>query len=492
MAETESQLPLDGEEAVEPGRKALFVSYSLLGVILVLIIAMHGFLLSNDLRAARHPDQPSFLPLPFETFVSSLFVLAMAIISVLAGHIWVLSAERKRQQRRIDRLQEALAQANRASKAKSQFLSSISHDIRTPLNVVMGMTFIARSHENDPVKVKACLEKIDQSSRHLFGMVNDVLDLSKIESGKFVLEEAPFNLLSLTSDLVELIQPQAKSKNQRLTVTTDVRHAAVIGDALRVKQVLLNLSTNAVKYTDPEGMVSITVREEPSVLPQSAAFSLIVEDTGVGMDPAFVKRIFDPFEREDTSLTACTEGTGLGMAIVKSIVDTMEGAIDIESEPGVGSRFTVTLTLKTADARPSRTTNADAANPAALHGRVLVAEDDNLNREIACEFIGEFGVTVESACNGREAVDLVARAPENYYDLVFMDMRMPVMDGVEATRTICAGCLACGKRRPSIVAMTASAFVEDRTLAFEAGMDGFVTKPIDTNKIGEALKTYLG
>ena len=473
MAETESQLPLDGEEAVEPGRKALFVSYVLLGVILVLIIAMHGFLLSNDLRAARQPGQPSFLPLPFETFVSSLFVLAMAIISVLAGHIWVLSAERKRQQRRIDRLQEALAQANRASKAKSQFLSSISHDIRTPLNVVMGMTFIARSHENDPVKVKACLEKIDQSSRHL-------------------LEEAPFNLLSLTSDLVELIQPQAKSKNQRLTVTTDVRHAAVIGDALRVKQVLLNLSTNAVKYTDPEGMVSITVREEPSVLPQSAAFSLIVEDTGVGMDPAFVKRIFDPFEREDTSLTACTEGTGLGMAIVKSIVDTMEGAIDIESEPGVGSRFTVTLTLKTADARPSQTTNADAANPAALHGRVLVAEDDNLNREIACEFIGEFGVTVESACNGREAVDLVARAPENYYDLVFMDMRMPVMDGVEATRTICAGCLACGKRRPSIVAMTASAFVEDRTLAFEAGMDGFVTKPIDTNKLGEALKTYLG
>ncbi len=333
MAETESQLPLDGEEAVEPGRKALFVSYALLGVILVLIIAMHGFLLSNDLRAARHPGQPSFLPLPFETFVSSLFVLAMAIISVLAGHIWVLSAERKRQQRRIDRLQEALAQANRASKAKSQFLSSISHDIRTPLNVVMGMTFIARSHENDPVKVKACLEKIDQSSRHLFGMVNDVLDLSKIESGKFVLEEAPFNLLSLTGDLVELIQPQAKSKNQRLTVTTDVRHAAVIGDALRVKQVLLNLSTNAVKYTDPEGMVSITVREEPSVLPQSAAFSLIVEDTGVGMDPAFVKRIFDPFEREDTSLTACTEGTGLGMAIVKSIVDTMEGAIDIESGP---------------------------------------------------------------------------------------------------------------------------------------------------------------
>ena len=263
MAETESQLPLDGEEAVEPGRKALFVSYALLGVILVLIVAMHGFLLSNDLRATRHPGQPSFLPLPFETFVSSLFVLAMAIISVLAGHIWVLSAERKRQQRRIDRLQEALAQANRASKAKSQFLSSISHDIRTPLNVVMGMTFIARSHENDPVKVKACLEKIDQSSRHLFGMVNDVLDLSKIESGKLVLEEAPFNLLSLTSDLVELIQPQAKSKNQRLTVTTDVRHAAVIGDALRVKQVLLNLSTNAVKYTDPEGMVSITVREEP-------------------------------------------------------------------------------------------------------------------------------------------------------------------------------------------------------------------------------------
>lgn len=493
MTETEPQQLLAAKEGNRLGHKPLVVSLVALGMFLVLLATLGNarplFTADPSTQNAPQTNWPASLSLLLESPAFLATVLMAAALALLAGFAVHLARMGRRQQHRIEDLQKALLQAENASVAKSQFLSSVSHDIRTPLNAVMGLTCIAKAHTNDQDKVETCLEKIDCSSHHLLGLINDVLDLSKIENGKLLLDEREFDLLALVNDLVTLIQPQAKDKRQQLTVTTDIEHARVVGDALRMKQVLLNLSSNAVKYTAPEGAVRVSVEEKPSGQPQCAVYRLVVEDTGIGMDPEFVKRIFTPYEREEAGGGAC-EGTGLGMAIVKHIVDMMDGDIAIESELGVGSRFAVTLTLATAEDAGRREEAGAAARPD-LQGRVLLAEDNDLNREIVSELLGEYGVQVESARDGKEALDLVTGAPEDYYDLVFMDVKMPVMDGFEATRAICSACRESRRRRPPIVAMTANAFVEDRNQALAAGMDGFVSKPVDTKRIEAALMTYL-
>ena len=522
-------------------------------------------------------------------------------------------------------LEEALRAAEAANQAKSRFLSSMSHDIRTPMNAIMGMTSIGLSHIDEKARVQDCLSKIQTASAHLMSLVNDVLDMSRIDSGRLTLSEEPFSLADLVHDIAVIVLPQARQKNQELQIEIGrIEEEVLLGDELRLRQILVNIIGNAVKYTQEGGaiQVGLTAQRTAGEGPVELAFSC--RDNGIGMSPAFLEKIFIPFERVRSAAVSKIEGTGLGMSIVKSLVDRMGGQITVESWEGEGSCFRVELALPAAPrsrgrlalpegavvlvaesgeerARrigeclaeggltPVRTrtgmasvtwlTEAQyeerlpcalllgqeledmpvlevAAHVRQLAGRefpivlvseddwaqieyratragvsafvpcplfssrlldtlselmgggrgnqsaggdlnadysgsrVLLVEDNELNQEIAVELLGLTGVQVEVAGDGAQAVDMFAAAPADYYDLIFMDVQMPVMNGYEATRRIRqmdredAG-------RVWIVAMTANAFVEDVRLSREAGMNEHVSKPVDLERLQEILRAQL-
>lgn len=527
---------------------------------------------------------------------------------------------------RSRQLKEALESAEQANRAKSDFLARMSHDIRTPMNAIIGMTAIAGHHVDDRERVLDCLQKINGASKLLLGLINEVLDMSKIESGRLTLSEDEFNIGELLQDLVVMMQPEIKGKNHCLEIyVVGMQHENVIGDSQRVKQVLMNIFSNAIKYTPEHGKIQIEVREKVREKDQSC-YEFIFTDNGRGMRPEFLEKIFEPFERAEDQGISNIQGTGLGMAISYNITRMMGGDIRVESEYGKGSRFMVEmpLCLQTEDGGPEpqwqgkavlvvdddRVTNQSTcgyleeagligewagsgeeairrisdrheknldyfaiimdlkmpgmngiettrrireivgdelpviilsaydiesyeveARKAGANGfvtkplfrsklvqvlkkyvtkesqpqdtsrsslsgwdfsgkRVLLVEDNELNREIAEEIIGSTGASIESAVNGQDAVNKVSASSEGYYQVILMDIQMPVMDGYEATRQIRALSRSDIRTIP-IVAMTANAFSEDVKKAREAGMDCHISKPIDIKILMNTLKEYL-
>ncbi len=544
-------------------------------------------------------------------------LILAAILLVFAGYF-------RMTRRQMEELARAWHDADAATKAKSEFLSNMSHDIRTPMNAIVGMTAIATANLDDRDQVQNCLKKITLSSKHLLGLINDVLDMSKIESGKMTLSLDQISLREVMESVVSIVQPQIRIKNQKFHVSIhDISTENVYCDSVRLNQVLLNLLSNAIKFTPEGGSVTVALWEEPSPKGEEhIRIHLSVSDTGIGMTPEFKERIFESFSREDSARVHRTEGTGLGMAITKYIVDAMEGSIAVDSTPGQGTRFQITLDLEKADisepemilpnwnmlvvdddqllcesaaaslqsmgfradwcqdgesalqrilqrreqkdpyqiilldwklpgidgvetARRIRHTlgsevpillisaydwgeietqaktagisgfiskplfkstlyhclkqyadhpQAQIPDPSQLTPdlsgkRVLLAEDNELNWEIANELLSGLGLTLDWAENGRLCLDMFQDSEPGYYDAILMDIRMPVMTGYEAARAIRA------LDRPDaglpIIAMTADAFAEDVKKALDAGMDSHIAKPIDVREVSRLLKRFM-
>ena len=538
-----------------------------------------------------------------------------------------VSQEKKAEIESHKALKEAYRAAENASRAKTEFLSNMSHDIRTPMNAIVGLTAIAGANIESQDRVVECLGKITKSSRHLLGLINEVLDMARIESGRMSLAEEDFSLPELVDNLLTITKPAIDEHKHQLEVHIEhIEHEAVCGDSLRIQQVFVNLMSNAVKYTPDGGNITLTIKEKPNGFSELGCYEFSIEDNGIGMTPEFQKIMFEPFSRADDHRTTKVQGTGLGMAIARNIVNLMNGDIQVESAPNKGTKITVTVYLKLqenekeqekelldlpvlvvdddktccestvatlqeigiagewvltgkeavercaarhktgrdyfavildwkmpemdgiATARRIREcvgedvtiiiltsfdfseieeearavgVNAFMAKPlfrsrltATLRQftsgkkeknarnyledfakenyagkRILLVEDNELNREIATEIIGMTGVTIDSAENGKIAVEKVMEAPEKWYDLIFMDIQMPIMNGYEATAAIRA--LAGSRGKVPIIAMTANAFAEDVQLAKNTGMNEHIAKPLDLNKLNDVLKQWL-
>ena len=421
-----------------------------------------------------------------------------------------------------EHLRQALDLAKSANEAKSRFLANMSHDIRTPINAVIGMARIAQENPDDAEKVRECLRTIDSSSKHLLGLINDVLDVSKIESGEINLQESSCCIDDTVESVLAIIGPQASEKGLSLSVDTrDIVHRRFAADELRGRQIMLNLLSNAVKYTPRGGTVEFTVREVPAANPHFARLRIVVADSGIGMSPEFADRLFQPFARDERVAARNIAGTGLGMTITKAIVDAMGGTIEVESEVGRGTTFAVELELpteeplapaggaqafasaagcespgQTAMQEDSTREGAPAAPvPAARAGdlsrafsgkRFLIAEDSIINQRILTEFIKARGGAVEIACDGQQAVRSFSENPPGTFDAVFMDVMMPVMDGFAATRAI-RGLSREDARSVVILAVTANAYAEDVKAAHDAGMDAHIAKPYDIDDIARTL-----
>lgn len=393
-------------------------------------------------------------------------------------------------------LSDAVASAESASRAKSDFLTNMSHDIRTPMNAIIGFTTLAVTNIDDTERVKDYLTKSLASSRHLLSLINDILDMSRIESGRLHLEESEVNLSEVLHDIKTIVGGQVHAKQLELYMDAlDVTDEDVCCDRTRLEQILLNLLSNAVKFTPAGGMVSVRIRQNPGTQRGCAQYEFRVRDNGIGMSAAFAKRIFEPFERERTSTVSRIQGTGLGMAITRNIVDMMGGTIEVQTEQGRGTEFTVRLPLRL---RTATGHAPSAAEPDVLPEaqadfrgrRVLLVEDNELNREIAVEILHEYGFLVDTAENGAIAVDKVRSSPAGRYDLVLTDIQMPVMDGYTATRRIRALNDPARAAVP-IVAMTANVFEEERKRAFDCGMNAFLSKPLVIDALIAVLRDIL-
>ncbi len=396
---------------------------------------------------------------------------------------------RKLEQQRL--LEDALQRAEHASAAKSIFLSNMSHDIRTPMNAIIGFTNLSLTHIDDRERVQQYLGKIMTSGKHLLNLINDVLDMSRIENGRLTTEETVCSLPEILTDLSDILTEDIKAKNITYTVDSgDLVHKLIYCDRLRLNQVLLNIVSNAVKYTESGGSVSLAVKERSGeAAPECAEYEFIVTDTGIGMSEEFITHIFELFSRERNTTASGIQGTGLGMAITKSIVDMMGGKIDVRSKQGEGTKITVIFSFKTApeEEYDGAGKGADSENSLPT-GRILLTEDNELNQEIASDILTDAGFTVEIANNGREAIDMLLTASAGYYRLILMDVQMPVMNGLEATRAIRALHDQSRANIP-IIAMTANAFEDDRREAFSAGVNGHIPKPVDVDVLMKAIES---
>ena len=559
----------------------------------------------------------SFIPLEWE---------GTRLVKALLASMDV-SQEKKAEIESHRALKEAYRAAENASRAKTDFLSNMSHDIRTPMNAIVGLTAIAGANIENPDKVIECLGKTTKASRHLLGLINEVLDMARIESGKMSLAEEDFNLPELVDNLITLTKPAIDEHRHNFEVHVDrIEHEAVCGDSLRIQQVFVNLMSNAIKYTPDGGNITFAIKEKPNGFSKLGCYEFSIADNGIGMTPEFQKIMFEPFSRADDHRTTKVQGTGLGMAITQNIVNLMNGSIKVDSAPGKGTRITVTIYLKLQESEKeqekelldlpvlvvdddktccestvatlkdigiagewvltgreavercyarhetgrdyfavildwkmpemdgietarkireqvgkdvtiiiltsfefseieeeARAAGVDAfiAKPlfrsrltATLRQftsgkkeknarsllesfaktdytskRVLLVEDNELNREIAAEILGMTGVAVDIAENGKIAVEKVVAAPEKWYDLIFMDIQMPIMNGYEATAAIRS--LPGGRGKVPIIAMTANAFAEDVQLAKNTGMNEHIAKPLELDKLNDVLKQWL-
>ena len=388
---------------------------------------------------------------------------------------------------------EALQTAENANKAKTDFLSNMSHDIRTPMNAIIGMTSLIRHDAGNKAKVIEYADKIDISSQHLLGIINDVLDMSKIEAGKTVFKYTDFSILDFITELNTIFHSQIDEKNQTLTIIKEnIRHEWVNGDQVHLMQIFSNLVSNAVKYTQEGGKIQFLVEECETKSSVYAKYCFLVSDNGMGMSADFKDTIFDAFTRAESSMTNKIQGTGLGMAITKNLVEAMGGTIDVESELGQGSCFEVLIDLRIAEDRfVSSAEQAEKDEPAGnvLKGmRFLCAEDNELNAEILMELLKIEGAECTICENGKRVLEAFEQSAPGDYDMILMDVQMPVMNGYEATKAIRRSSHELAKTIP-IIAMTANAFSEDIQHSLAAGMNAHVSKPIEMKVLEKTIRS---
>ena len=417
----------------------------------------------------------------------------------------IIDAEMRESMAKNEALAEALVVAEDANKAKTAFLSSMSQEIRTPMNAIIGLDTLALKDETLSAQTRDYLEKIDGSARHLLALINDILDMSRIESGRIVLNKEEFLLSKVLEQINTMVMSQCADKGLtyecRLLNQVD---DCYIGDETKLKEVLINILSNAIKFTDAPGSITLTVEKTASYHDQST-LRFCIKDTGIGMDPDYIPKIFDPFSQEDSSRKNKYGSTGLGMAITKNIVEMMNGTISVESEKGVGSEFTVTVTLKTGEQKEtvlpgaggSGTKDGSFAETAKLQSdavpcvplaglRILLAEDTEVNAEIMMDLLSIEDVETDHAQNGRVAVDLFTQSEAGTYDAILMDIRMPEMDGLEAAAAIRALDRPDARKIP-IIALTANAFDEDVQRSLQAGMNAHLSKPVDSEQLYQTL-----
>lgn len=396
-----------------------------------------------------------------------------------------------RERNNKEQLRVAMETAKQANRAKSEFLSRMSHDIRTPLNGIMGMADMAKAKADDKPVLLECLRKINSASEHLQMLVNEVLDISRIESGEITVNEEKMNLFESMTVVNDIIESRALSRNQIYeTDFSGITHPLVISDAHLLNQILLNLLGNSIKYTPEGGSIKFTVYEE-AVDEKSAKYHYIVEDTGIGMKKEFLEHIYERFSQEAISARSSYEGTGLGMAIVKEFVELLEGTITIESEVNVGTKFEVVVQFQFMTETEEKSMNETVVSVEKRAYHILLAEDNVINMEIAQFMLTENGMTCVTAENGQEMVEAFSRSALYEFDAIMTDIRMPVLDGLEAAKAIRSLEREDAKTVP-IIAMTANAYNDDRELSMNAGMNAHLTKPLSEEQILKTLNQLCG
>lgn len=476
---------------------------SLLSILNKTIKAMPANMLTSSLAmhksSARKVTLSDFIK---DNFFMVLLVSSIAVAAVLLTILKLLQKARKAEaaakkaandtQELNAKLQVAVEKAESANRAKSTFLFNMSHDIRTPMNAIIGYADLASRHSDDPAKLKNYMENIQVCGQNLLMLLNNVLDLARIENDKTEMEYSVSDVDKDFRNCIAMFRNQADSKGQTLTVTTHLLHPYVYVDIPHMTEVCTNLVSNAVKYTGAGGTIRCDVTQKSGEKEGWCDTVITVADNGIGMSQEFQKHIFEPFERERTSTVSKVEGSGIGMGIVKKLVGLMGGTVEVESKIGVGSTFTVTIPCRIAsedETQAKRETNP--SDQKCLRGtRILLTEDNDLNAEIATELLQEEGCTVDRAKDGVECVDMLEKAANGTYQLILMDIQMPVMNGYDAARKI-RRLDDPQKANIPIIAMTANAFTEDRQVALDAGMNDHIAKPINMNVLVPTLRKYL-
>ena len=476
---------------------------SLLSILNKTIKAMPANMLTSSLAmhksSARKVTLSDFIK---DNFFMVLLVSSIAVAAVLLTILKLLQKARKAEaaakkaandtQELNAKLQVAVEKAESANHAKSTFLFNMSHDIRTPMNAIIGYADLASRHSDDPAKLKNYMENIQVCGQNLLMLLNNVLDLARIENDKTEMEYSVSDVDKDFRNCIAMFQNQADSKRQTLTVTTHLLHPYVYVDIPHLTEVCTNLVSNAVKYTGAGGTICCDITQKPGEKESWCNTVITVADNGIGMSQEFQKHIFEPFERERTSTVSKVEGSGIGMGIVKKLVGLMGGTVAVESKIGVGSKFTVTIPCRIAsedETQAKRETNP--SDQKCLRGtRILLTEDNDLNAEIATELLQEEGCTVDRAKDGVECVDMLEKAANGTYRLILMDIQMPVMNGYDAAKKI-RRMEDPQKANIPIIAMTANAFTEDRQVALDAGMNDHIAKPINMNVLVPTLRKYL-
>lgn len=400
--------------------------------------------------------------------------------------------QKENEQKQQKLLQEAARLADSANKAKSTFLFNMSHDIRTPMNAIIGYAELGEKHLKEPTILEDYFEKILLCGKKMLHLIDNILELARIENDKATLDETISDISKNFDLCIDMFRKPIEEKHQTLKVNKNVRYPYLYMDDARSSEITINILSNAVKYTGEGGNISCTLNQYPGEKEGWSVLELIIADNGIGMSEEFQKHIFESFSQERSSTDSGIEGSGLGMGIVKKLVDLMNGKITVQSKPGAGSTFTITLPLKIANAEDRNPKHADGQlNIKKLKGkRILLVEDNDLNAEIATELLTEEGIMIERAENGVACIDMINKAKQNYYSLILMDIQMPIMNGYEASRRIRE--LKDGnKSQIPIVAMTANAFEEDKRMALASGMNDHVAKPIDMNVLLPTIMKYM-
>ena len=476
---------------------------SLLSILNKTIKAMPANMLTSSL--AMHKS--SLRKVTLSEFIKDNFVMVLLVGSIAVAVILLTILQLLRKARKAEaaarkaaddtqelnaKLQVAVENAESANHAKSTFLFNMSHDIRTPMNAIIGYADLASRHSDDPAKLKKYMENIQVCGQNLLMLLNNVLDLARIENDKTEMEYSVSDVEKDFRNCIAMFRNLADSKGQTLTVTTQLLHPYIYADIPHLTEVCTNLVSNAVKYTGAGGTIRCDVTQKPGEKESWCNMVITVADNGIGMSQEFQKHIFEPFERERTSTISKVEGSGIGMGIVKKLVGLMGGAVEVESKIGVGSTFTVTIPCRIAsedEIQAKREINP--SDQKCLCGtRILLTEDNDLNAEIATELLQEEGCTVDRAKDGVECVDMLEKAANGTYQLILMDIQMPVMNGYDAARKI-RGLDDPQKANIPIIAMTANAFTEDRQVALDAGMNDHIAKPINMNVLVPTIQKYL-
>ena len=418
-------------------------------------------------------------------------IISIAISLILAGSYIQVEMRKYREVIYAVELEKTAKEARKASEAKTRFLFNMSHDIRTPMNAIMGYSELLEDSLDNKETALNYIKKIKASNSMLLSLINYVLEMARIESGKVVLKEEKGNLRNFVEMLKIVSQPQIEQKNLNIVWNLNIMHEDICCDTTKMREIVLNIVSNSIKYTPQGGNISVTITELKSDKEGYASYSFVIKDNGIGVDKDYLPHIFEEFSREHTSTESSVVGAGLGLPIVKALVEMMDGTIEVQSERGKGTTFSVYLTFPIAyKAEELLEKKKDNGHNAILTGlRLLLVEDNELNAEIAKEIMTRRGIQVELAENGKECLKILEKKPDFYYDAILMDVQMPVMDGYETTKAIRSKTWSYATI--PIIAVTANAFEEDKQKALQSGMNDFIAKPIEIPKLLEVLSKLI-